>query len=73
MCVTSKEYGGLHPPPTAHCHHYQCSYPGPDIDYHLQDDWEPQPKTDSPFQVVKLQLANQVGLDPVEMTPKVKM
>jgi len=36
-----KDYGGVHPAPPTHNGHNQCFFPGPALDYHLQENFNP--------------------------------
>jgi hypothetical protein len=36
------KFGGQHPFPPAHSIGFQCALPGPAINYHGQDDWQPE-------------------------------
>eukprot|EP00419_Tripos_fusus_P000540 CAMPEP_0172683196 /NCGR_PEP_ID=MMETSP1074-20121228/18692_1 /TAXON_ID=2916 /ORGANISM="Ceratium fusus, Strain PA161109" /LENGTH=368 /DNA_ID=CAMNT_0013502011 /DNA_START=26 /DNA_END=1132 /DNA_ORIENTATION=+ len=66
-----QQFGGLHPMPVAHSAGYQCSFPGPAIDYHEQQGWQPTDSREHLREMLTFRTKNQQGND--EGTLKTKM
>lgn len=58
-----QQFGGLHPTPVAHSAGFQCAFPGPALDYHEQQDWQPTDTREHLREMLIFRTKNQEGLD----------
>merc|ERR550532_2626956 len=66
-----KEFGGqLYPMPVAHSAGYQCATPGPALDYHEQQDWQPMDTREDLRKMLTFRTKNQEGMDDGELKTK---
>jgi len=65
-----QEFGGLHPMPVAHSAGFQCATPGPALDYHEQQGWQPMDTREDLRKMLTFRTKHQEGMDEKELKSK---